>query len=177
MKVPSCGAVVVEQNGGGGLEAAPRCRSRSWSRLGTGGKPCKPPCRGSSLPGPEAARSPALICTYPCTGSCRCKGSTGGLIGHSEKGGETRQPSHERDGRRSLGGFFPRAWQSRTRRDGGRLASENQHLANGMNHHSANYSASGFPWKSMPGDHEHPTRCLARTWPAAANGVWLQLGL
>ena len=73
---------------GGGLEAAPRRRSRSWSwsQLGTGGKPCKPPCRGSSLPGPEVARSPALICTYPYTGSCRCKGSRGGLIGHSEKG-------------------------------------------------------------------------------------------
>lgn len=59
--------------------------SRGW---GLGGKPCKPPCRGSSLPGPEAARSPALICTYPYTGSCHCKGSRSGLIGHSEKAGK-----------------------------------------------------------------------------------------
>lgn len=49
---------------------------------GLGGKPCTPPCRGSSLLGPEEARSPVLICTYPYTRSCRCKGSTGGLIGH-----------------------------------------------------------------------------------------------
>lgn len=27
----------------------------------------------------------------------------------------------------------------------------------------------------MPSDYEHPTTCLACIWPAAANGVWLQL--
>lgn len=84
MKVPSCGTVVVEQNREEGFGVAPHCRSR----LGTGSKPCRPPCRGSSLPGPEVARSPALICTYPYTESCRCKGSTDGLIGHLEKGGK-----------------------------------------------------------------------------------------
>lgn len=84
MKVPSCGAVVVERNGEAGSKLHPTA-GHGW---GLGGKPCKPPCRGSSLPGPEAARSPALICTYPYTGSCRCKGSTGGLIRHSEKGGK-----------------------------------------------------------------------------------------
>lgn len=81
MKVPSCGAVVVGQNG----EEGSRLRPTAGHGWGLGGKPCKPPCRGSSLPGPEAARSPALICTYPYTGSCRCKGSTGGLIEDTQK--------------------------------------------------------------------------------------------
>lgn len=54
---------------------------------GLRGKPCTPPCRGSSLPGPEEARSPVLICTYPYTGSCHWKGNIGGLIGLHRKWG------------------------------------------------------------------------------------------
>lgn len=54
---------------------------------GLGGKPCTPPCRDSSLPGPEEARSPVLMCTYPYTGSCHWKGSTGALIGLLRKWG------------------------------------------------------------------------------------------
>jgi len=78
VRVPSGGAVAVEQGGrrGGWCVPWPGCGG------GLGGKPCTPPCRGSSLLGPEEARSPVLICTYPYTRSCRCKGSTGGLIGH-----------------------------------------------------------------------------------------------
>lgn len=52
MKVPLGGAVAVARSGERGSEPRPTAgRGR-----GPGGKPCKPPCRGSSLPGPEAAR-------------------------------------------------------------------------------------------------------------------------
>lgn len=62
-----------------GMSLLPGCGWGLW------GKPCKPPCRGTSLPGPEEARSPVLICTYPYTGSCHWKGSTGELIGPIRK--------------------------------------------------------------------------------------------
>lgn len=93
MKVLSCGAVVVEQR----AERVRCCIPLQVMAGDWGGKPCKPPCRGSSLPGPEEARSPALICTYPYTGSCRWKESTGGLIRYSEKNGEETMASPYRD--------------------------------------------------------------------------------